>query len=49
MLNETFLEMSYCKYNFGENKIEVLLWGGGGGLGLNFHTWAHWPKIRKSV
>ena len=33
MLNETFLEMSYCKYNFGENKIEVLLWGGGGGTG----------------
>ena len=34
MLNETFLEMSYCKYNFGENKIEVLLWGGGGGGGV---------------
>ena len=24
MLNETFLEMSYCGKNFGKNKIEML-------------------------
>ena len=24
MLNETFLKMSYCHKNFGNNKIEIL-------------------------
>ena len=29
MLNETILEMPYCQLNYGKNKLEVILFGGG--------------------
>ena len=45
MLNETFLEMSYCHKNIGNNKTEILPFLGE--LGPNFYIWADWPKIRK--
>ena len=45
MLNETILEMSYCQWNFGKDKIEILpFWGE---LGPTFCIWVHYPKIKK--
>ena len=46
MLNETFLEMSYCQENFGKNWIEVLL---GGDWGLISIFGSIGPKLEKSV
>ena len=46
MLNETFLEISYCHKNFAKNKIEILpLFEE---LVPNFHIWAHRYKIHFS-
>ena len=28
-------------------KFHSFFWGGGGGLGADFHFWVHWPKIQK--
>ena len=47
MLNETILEMPYCQSNFGKSRLEILPFFGG--LGADFHTWAHWPKIKKVI
>ena len=47
MLNETILEMSYFKLNFGKNKLEISPFSGGKGwkFGADFHIRVHWPKI----
>ena len=48
MLNETILEMTHFQLNFDKNRLEYLPLGGGG-LGADFHIWAHWPKIKKKA
>ena len=45
MFNETILEMPY-QLNFGKNRLEILSFFFGWGLGADFHIWAHGPKIK---